>query len=104
MVSDTPISDGLIRLVADVCNRNSLDEYKYVSYIRERLNLGAERYGNIDLPIHDGRDYKVEAREELLDAIVYFYCAAQLEESEYRRGVFIVAIRDLLIMIRKTTK
>ena len=41
-----------------------------VKKIQERLLLGADRYGG-PLPLNDGRNFKQETLEELLDAIIY---------------------------------
>ena len=41
-----------------------------VKKIQERLLLGADRYGG-PLPLNDGRNFREETLEELLDAIIY---------------------------------
>lgn len=41
-----------------------------VNKIRGRLLLGADRYGG-PLPLNDGRNFREETLEELLDAIIY---------------------------------
>ena len=43
---------------------------KIVKLIEERLEIGAKKY-SAELNVHDGRDWKVETLEELLDACVY---------------------------------
>mgnify|MGYP003555359680 CR=1 FL=1 len=45
----------------------------------ERERLGMERYGKPLDAMQDGRDWKREAREELLDSLVYL--TAQLERA-----------------------
>ena len=48
--------------------------------IEERLNIGQLKYGS-DIPIADGRDWLIEAVEEVLDTIVYLSnYLLQLEE------------------------
>ena len=43
---------------------------KIIELIQERLNKGKKDYGQ-ELPIDDGRDWTIEALEELLDIMVY---------------------------------
>ena len=38
--------------------------------IKERLDVGAKKYGE-EINVNDGRDWAIEATEELLDACVY---------------------------------
>ena len=41
-----------------------------IDVIKERLDVGAKKYGE-EIYINDGRDWTIEAAEELLDACVY---------------------------------
>tara|TARA_R100000329_G_C7490774_1_gene172869 strand:- start:208 stop:435 length:228 start_codon:yes stop_codon:yes gene_type:complete len=41
-----------------------------IDLIRKRLNKGKKEYGK-EIDIYDGRDWNVEALEELLDTCVY---------------------------------
>ena len=59
-------------LLADLGRRlalRNLDELRVVDAILLRLELGAERYGALDLA--RPRDWATERREELLDAMIY---------------------------------
>ena len=48
-------------------------------HFNERERLGMERYGAPLDPVKDARDWRKEAREELLDAMVYL--TAQLDRA-----------------------
>lgn len=41
-----------------------------ISLVKDRLNSGKREYGG-SLNVHDGRDWNVEALEEILDCCVY---------------------------------
>jgi hypothetical protein len=49
------------------------DEQRVLDLIQARMLAGRRQYGPLDLAT-DGRDFRVETLEELLDAIVYLAC------------------------------
>jgi len=56
----------VVRLARDL----GADELRCLLWIGRRLAAGQRSYGSLDLA-HDGRDFVLEASEELLDAIAY---------------------------------
>ena len=55
---------------------------KIIEVIKNRLNIGAKKYGH-EVDIHDGRDWEIETLEELLDACVYL--SARILELKDKR-------------------
>lgn len=53
------------------------DELDVLGWVVERLELGRERYGPLDLG--DGRRWRAEGREELADVLVYAAMASLVE-------------------------
>jgi len=96
MSSETPNNDALHKRITEICERYALNAPKYARLIQARLDLGAERYGNVDLPLSDGRDMTAEAIEELLDAIVYLHVAELQETNEIQREIIEGAIENLV--------
>ena len=56
---------------------------KIIELIRERLELGAKKYGHENI-ISDDRDFIQESLEEVLDCMVYAACKL-LEIKEYNK-------------------
>lgn len=54
---------------------------RILDLVKKRLELGKKRYGHDNI-ISDGRNFELEAYEEILDAIVYI--AAKLLEVNDR--------------------
>ena len=53
-----------------------------INTIKERLDIGAKKYGE-EINVNDGRDWTTEAIEELLDACVYLAAKLlQLKQEE----------------------
>lgn len=50
------------------------------AWMEERRALGIERYGQ-PLQRGDGRDHLVDARQELLDAVVYLWACGRRSEA-----------------------
>jgi hypothetical protein len=62
-------------LLDDVVDELGTDEVRVLTRIAQRLVVGAEVYGNLEVAF-DRRDFrKKEAREEVEDALVYLACA-----------------------------
>jgi hypothetical protein len=73
-LAEAPVSCEVERqaLARDIARRlqlASIDEARVVDRVLQRLELGRERYGLLDLS--RPRDWRKEHREELLDALVY---------------------------------
>lgn len=62
-----------------ICQQLATQFPDLADHFNERERLGMERYGAPLDPVADGRDWRQEAREELLDAMVYL--TAQLDRS-----------------------
>lgn len=74
MPRHSPLRDELEHqaLTRDIARRLPLashDELRVLDRVLHRLELGRERYGELDLG--RPRDWRRELREELLDALVY---------------------------------
>ena len=55
---------------------------KIISLLKERLSIGAKKYGHENI-ISDDRDFTQEALEEVLDCMVYAACKLlELKEKE----------------------
>jgi hypothetical protein len=63
---------ALARGLALRLHRCSLDEARVVDRVLARLEIGRERYGELDLA--KPRDWRRERFEERLDALVYDVC------------------------------
>lgn len=48
-------------------------KYKILKMIADRLDRGGKQYGH-KIDVHDGRNWEVEALEELLDFVFYAIC------------------------------
>lgn len=59
-----------------------------VPAMRERRELGIARYGT-PLQTHNGRNHRIDAMQELLDAAVYLWAAGDV--SDARRCLFMAA-------------
>lgn len=59
-----------------------------VPAMRERRELGIARYGT-PLQIHNSRDHRIDAMQELLDAAVYLWAAGDV--SDARRCLFMAS-------------
>ena len=57
---------------------------KIIALLKERLDLGAKKYGHENI-ISDGRDFTQEALEEVLDCMVYAACKL-LEIKDLKKG------------------
>jgi hypothetical protein len=57
------------------------DEITVLTRIAERLAMGADTYGPLEIA-RDDRDFRKEAREEVEDALVYLACAWLKAEEE----------------------
>jgi hypothetical protein len=58
----------------DIASQLGADEQAVLLLVAERLTVGRERYGTLDLA-HDGRRFGIEALEEAADGLVYAACA-----------------------------
>ena len=60
-----------------------------LAWMEERRRLGIERYGQ-PLQRGDGRDHLIDARQELLDAVVYLWACDRRDEA-----------RDVVAVLRR---
>lgn len=70
----------LVAVACDACLAFGMEAAALAPAVRERLDLGRERYGPLDLAT-DQRDFTAEMREELIDALAY----AAMESVRQRR-------------------
>lgn len=79
---DTTRRDQLARnLCARICDgRRSVDELRVLDQLLRRVELGADRYGPLDLA--KARDWDAELAEELLDVQVYRAIGMVLERED----------------------
>lgn len=85
-------------LARDLARRLQLashDEARVIDRVLQRLELGRERYGELDLA-KDARDWRRERFEELLDEIVYRACEELQAEDLERRGLREAARAEML--------
>lgn len=85
-------------LARDLARRLQLashDEARVIDRVLQRLELGRERYGELDLA-KDARDWRRERFEELLDEIVYRACEELQAEDLARRGLREAARAEML--------
>lgn len=70
----TKFRDSLEELRADLAEqlvgRLAGDELDVIGVVVERLQLGREIYGQLDVAT-DGRDFRAEARDEGIDRLIY---------------------------------
>lgn len=64
------------RTLEEVCRELGPDELRILKKIAERLAMGQRQYGRLRLA-HDARNFRKEASEELLDAVVYLTCEVE---------------------------
>lgn len=67
--SNTSDADTLRALIAAACEQFNVDELRVVQAIVQRLAIGRQRYGALDLS--KPRDWQREAAEEAADLIIY---------------------------------
>jgi len=78
----TPEHQALIRDLARRLQLAAHDELRVIDRILTRLEIGRERYGELDLS--RPRDWRREHREELLDALVYDVAEELAREDQER--------------------
>ena len=60
---------------------------KIIELIEERLEKGKRQYAD-QLDVHDGRDWLIEALEEVLDCMVYISAKIlEIKQTEKRNGI-----------------
>ena len=64
------------RTLEEITRELGPDELRVLKKIAERLAMGQKQYGRLRLA-HDARDFRKEAIEELLDAVVYLTCQVE---------------------------
>lgn len=64
--------DLLLHLLQTVAQDLEQQELELIILVAGRLRTGGVQYGPLN--VDDGRDWKQEAKEELLDAVVYLTC------------------------------
>jgi hypothetical protein len=82
-------------LLASIAGRLPLashDELRVVDRVLQRLELGRERYGLLDLA--KPRDWRRELREELLDALVYDVADELAAEVPVQVALLAIVDRD----------
>lgn len=77
--------------LADAYRDWTADELDVLGYLADRLALGRDRYGPLDID-QDGRDWGIEQAEEHEDAVVYAGAknALRLRKASARHGLSIV--------------
>ena len=76
---------ALARNLASRLQPAGLDELRVIDRILGRLELGRQRYGELDLTAP--RDWRAERFEEQLDALVYQVCAELAAEDMARQSL-----------------
>lgn len=73
-----------------------------IELIKERLDKGAETYGG-ELDVNDGREWEIEALEEILDGMVYTASAIlKLMDKQYNNKYQnVLRVKDNSEKIRK---
>lgn len=71
-----------------------LDELRLVDYVVARLQLGRERYGELDLAAP--RDWGKELAEELVDALVYQAARELAAQDREREGLREAARQEMV--------
>lgn len=84
---------ALARVVARRLDACALDELRVIDRVLERLELGRQRYGALDLSVP--RNWRRERAEERLDALVYDVCAELAAEDAERAELHEDAAREL---------
>lgn len=62
--------DAFIRQIAEVSIGASADELRVIICVAERLRMGRDVYGPLNVKT-SGRDYAKDLREEIYDAMAY---------------------------------
>jgi len=62
-----------------------LDELRVIDRVQQRLELGRERYGELELA--KDRDWRAERFDERVDALVYDVAGELAEEDRMRAGL-----------------
>lgn len=84
-------------LCRDMCRRLQLfgfDRRRVVDRVMQRLELGQQRYGELDLSAP--RNWRAERFEERIDALVYDVCEELTAEDNERAGLRESALREIL--------
>jgi hypothetical protein len=85
---------ALIRDIARRLQLASPDEVRALDRLFQRLELGRERYGALDLS--RPREWRRELREELLDALIYDVCDELAVEDQERAELHEAARAEML--------
>lgn len=85
-------TDALARTIAARLRLCSEDELRVVDVVLGRLELGRDRYGQLDLA--RPRDWERELAEELLDAHIYRACALLVERENARADLHAAAAAE----------
>jgi hypothetical protein len=85
---------ALARNLASRLQPAGLDELRVIDRILSRLELGRQRYGELDLGAP--RDWRAERFEEELDALVYQVCSELAAEDLARQSLRSAARAEML--------
>lgn len=94
MTNDDLAHQALIRELGRRLPLASPDEVRVLDRVLQRLELGRDRYGALDLS--RPREWRRELREELLDALVYDVCEELAAEDRDRAELRKAARAEML--------